>query len=170
MNAWKNAKLSTRDIAFMGVMLAVLEVSVHAMASLANVEPVTLLLMLYTLCLGGKVVYILAAYLLLEGCFYGFGLWWIMYLYTWPLLAFLTYRLRRQQSVWPFAILAGAFGLCFGALCSIPYLFLGGVPTAFAWWVAGIPYDLVHCVSNFLICLVLFTPLRRCLTKFYPIS
>jgi energy-coupling factor transport system substrate-specific component len=161
-------KLTTRDIAVMGIMIAVLEASVHAMAPLPNVEPVTLLFILYTLFLGKKVVYILAAYLLLEGCFYGFGLWWIMYLYVWPLLTFLTYLFRKQQSVWFFAIFSGVFGLFFGALCSIPYFFIGGISTAFAWWVSGIPFDLIHCVSNFLLCMVLFQPLRYVLSKVLP--
>jgi energy-coupling factor transport system substrate-specific component len=155
--------LTPREIAVMGVMVAVLEASVHAMAALPNIEPVTLLLMLFTLYLGKKVIFVIAAYLLLEGCFYGFGLWWIMYLYTWPLLAFLTHLLRRQKSVWFFAILSALFGLFFGALCSIPYLFIGGVSTAFAWWVSGIPFDLIHCVSNFVLCMILFKPLRLCL-------
>jgi energy-coupling factor transport system substrate-specific component len=157
--------LTTREIAVMGLMIAILEASVHAMAAIPNVEPVTLLLMLYTLFLGGKVIYVLAAYLLLEGCFYGFGLWWLSYLYIWPLLAFLTYLFRKQQSVWVFAILSGLFGLFFGALCSIPYLFIGGISAAFAWWVAGIPFDLIHCVSNFLLCLALFPPLRYILKR-----
>jgi energy-coupling factor transport system substrate-specific component len=156
-------ELTPREIAVMGVMVAVLEASVHAMAAIPNVEPVTLLLILYTLFLGKKVIFVIAAYLLLEGCFYGFGLWWIMYLYIWPLLAFLTYKLRNQRSVWVFAILAGLFGLFFGALCSIPYLFIGGISGAFAWWISGIPFDLIHCASNIVLCLILFPPLRRCL-------
>jgi energy-coupling factor transport system substrate-specific component len=158
-------KLTPREIAVMGVMVAVLEASVHAMAAIPNVEPVTLLLMLYTLFLGRKVAFVIAAYLMLEGCFYGFGLWWIMYLYIWPLLAFLTYILRRQRSAWVFAILAGLFGLFFGALCSIPYFFMGGISSAFAWWVSGIPFDLIHCVSNFALTLILFSPLRHCLER-----
>ena len=56
-------------------------------------------------------------------------------------------------------MLAAAFGLLFGALCTVPYFFIGGPSMAFTWWVAGIPYDLIHCVSNFLICLFLFRPL-----------
>jgi energy-coupling factor transport system substrate-specific component len=158
-------KLTTKEIAVMGLMIAVLEASVHAMAAIPNVEPVTLLLMLYTLFLGKKVVYVLVAYLLLEGGFYGFGLWWIAYLYIWPLLTFLTYLLRRQRSVWVFAILSGLFGLFFGALCAIPYFFIGGLSSAFAWWVAGIPFDLIHCVANFLLCLILFPPLRYCMGR-----
>lgn len=154
-------KLTVRDIAEIGVMIAVLEAVKHALAFLPNVELVTLLVILYTLYFGNKIIYVIAAFILLEGCWYGFGLWWVMYAYMWPLLALLTYLLRKQESVWVFSILAGAFGLCFGALCSIPYFFIGGAKTAFAWWVAGIPYDVIHCVSNFLLCRILFCPLRN---------
>lgn len=160
-----NTKLTVKEIALMGVMLALLVVSAHVMAPLPNIEPVTLLIMLYTLFFGRKVVYILAAYILLEGCWYGFGIWWVMYLYVWPLLAFFTYLLRKKESVWVFSLLAGVFGLFYGALCSIPYFFVGGVSAAFTWWVAGIPYDLIHCVSNVVICLTLFRPLNRVLGR-----
>ena len=88
-----------------------------------------------------------------------------MYLYAWPLLAGVTWLLRRQRSAWVFSILAGAFGLSFGALCAVPYLFAGGPAAAFSWWVAGIPYDIIHCVSNFLLCRLLFCPLRDVMEK-----
>ncbi len=167
MNTGKAAKLTVREIASMGIMTALLEVSVHLLAPLPNVEPVTLLVMLYTLVLGRKVGYVLAAYLLFEGFAYGFGIWWISYLYVWPLLAVVAFCLRRQASSWLFSAIAGAFGLCFGMLCSIPYLFLGGPAAAFAWWVAGIPYDLIHCAANFILCLVFFAPLYRLLKRLH---
>ncbi len=154
-------KLTTRDIAEMGVMIAVLEAAKHALAFLPNVELVTLLIILYTLYFQEKICYVLSAFLLLEGFWYGIGIWWVMYLYVWPLLAWVTYLLRKKESVWVFSILAGIFGLCFGALCCIPYLFLGGIRTAFAWWIAGIPYDLVHGVSNLILCRALFLPLKN---------
>ena len=113
----------------------------------------------------GRIVCIGSLGVFLEGCWYGFGLWWIMYLYVWPLLAGITYLLRRQRSVWVFSILSGAFGLMFGALCSLVYLFVGGPAAAFTWWVAGIPYDLIHGVSNFILCSILFYPLRGVLEK-----
>ncbi len=166
MGTDKAAKITVREIASMGIMIALLEVSVHLLAPLPNVEPVSLLVILYTLILGKKVGYILAAYLLLEGFAYGFGIWWVSYLYVWPLLAMITFMFRRQTSPWFFGILSGGFGLCFGMLCSIPYLFLGGPAAAFSWWVAGIPYDLIHCAANFLLCLAFFTPLHRLLKQF----
>lgn len=162
-------KLTVREIALMGVMTAMLEVAVHIMAPLPNVEPVTLLVILYSLFFGPKVFYILAAYLLFEGCWYGFGLWWIMYTYIWPLLAILTCIFRKKDSLWFWCLLSGSFGLFFGALSSIPYFFIGGPAAAFAYWVAGIPFDLIHCVSNAVLCLVLFVPLNHILKQLKPL-
>lgn len=75
-------KLTTRDIAEMGVMIAVLEAAKHALAFLPNVELVTLLIILYTLYFQEKICYVLSAFLLLEGVWYGIGIWWAMYLYV----------------------------------------------------------------------------------------
>ena len=38
----------------------------------------------------------------------------------------------------------------------------------FTWWIAGIPFDLVHGISNLILALILFQPLRRIL--FFCIS
>lgn len=154
-------KLTARDIAEIGVMIGALEAAKHALAFLPNVELVTLFIILYTLSFKDKIVFVIPAFILLEGCWYGFGLWWVMYAYIWPLLALFTYLLRKQESVWVFSVLSGAFGLGFGALCSVPYFFIGGGRTAFAWWVAGIPFDIIHGISNFVLCRVLFLPLKN---------
>lgn len=154
-------RLNIKNIALLGVMIAILEVAKNVLAFLPNVELVTLFIILYTLYFGRKVFLIVPAFVLIEGCIYGFGLWWIMYLYTWPLLAVLTMIFKKQESVWFWSILSGMFGLFYGALSSIPYLFLGGFQTAFSWWIAGIPFDIVHCISNFVLCLILFKPLQN---------
>ena len=36
---------------------------------------------------------------------------------------------------------------------------------AFSWWVSGIPYDVIHCVSNTVLVFALFLPLRRALER-----
>lgn len=163
---WKSrTKITTKDIALTGVMIATLEAAKLALSFVPNVELVTLLIILYTLVFGKRVFYAIAAFVLLEGCLYGFGIWWVMYLYIWPLLAFLTLLFRKQQSVWFWSIFAGGYGLIFGALCAVPYFFLGGWHAAMTWWVAGIPYDLIHCVSNVILCGILFCPLYHVLRK-----
>lgn len=158
-------KLKIKDIVMIGMMVAMLEAAKLSLAVIPNVELVSLLVILFTLFFEKKIIYVLQAFILIEGLIYGFGVWWIMYLYAWPLLAFVTWVFRKQESVWVFATLSGVFGLLFGALCSIPYFFIGGWNMGFSWWIAGIPYDLIHGVSNFIVCMVLFVPLRKVMNK-----
>ena len=35
----------------------------------------------------------------------------------------------------------------------------------FAWWVAGIPFDLIHGISNFAIMLALYRPISNLLRR-----
>ena len=160
----QNNKLTIKDIAVMGVMVATMTSFKYAMSLIPNVEPVSLLIILYTLFLGPKVIYAIVVFILVEGLIYGFGTWWVSYLYIWPLLSLLTYLFRKQTSYF-FAILSGVFGLFFGALTAIPYLFVGGLTAAFNYFIAGIPYDLIHSVGNFILCLALFKPLNTVLNK-----
>lgn len=154
-------KHRTKEIALIGVMIAVLEAAKQALVMLPNVELVTLLIILYALYFGKRVFLVIPPFILIEGCIYGFGLWWLMYLYAWPLLAGIALIFRKQNSIWFWCILSGMYGLMFGALCSVPYYFISGPQYAIAWWISGIPMDMLHCVSNFVLCLVLFFPLKK---------
>ena len=138
-----------------------------AMAPLPNIEPVSLLVMLYAVTFGKKAVYPISVYVLLEYVLYGFGLWTVNYLYVWFLLAGAAYLLREMEAPLGWALLSGAFGLLFGALCAPVYLFAGGWAFALSWWVSGIPFDLLHCAGNFALALALFRPLRRVLGRLY---
>lgn len=161
----KAKKIKAKDIALVGVMIATLEAVKQALAFLPNVEMITLLIVLYALVFGKRVYYAIPVFILMEGCLYGFGIWWIMYIYIWPLLAFVTRLYRKQESPWFWAIFTGGFGLIFGALCAIPYLFIDGWHGALVWWVAGIPYDILHGISNVVLCLILFRPLYQVLKR-----
>ncbi len=161
----KGHPLTAKDIALIGMMTATIEAAKCALSFLPNVELVSFLMILYTLSFGKLIFLVIPVFVLLEGCIYGFGLWWIMYLYAWPVLVLLTLLFQKQQSPFFWSVLSGAFGLLFGALCAIPYLFILGPHGTFEWWVAGIPFDIIHCISNFCICLILFTPMRRLLSR-----
>lgn len=156
-------KLTTKDIVLMGVMLATIEAAKIALSAIPGIEIMTILIILYTLTFGRKIYYVLGTFLLVELCLNGLGIWWFMYLYLWPLLAFCTRLLRKNQSLLIWCVFSGLFGLFFGLLCSVPYFFVGGVKMAFSWWVSGIPTDITHGISNFIVCLVLFTPLKKAL-------
>ncbi len=154
-------KMTTRDIAFMGLAVGIIEACKVVMQGLPNIEMTSFLVILFTLILGKKMLLVVPAFTLIEGCIYGFGLWWVMYLYAWPLLALITWSVRKTDSVILYSIISGIFGLSFGALCSLPYFFIGGFSMMFNWWIAGIPFDLIHGVSNFIIMLLLYKPVRK---------
>ncbi|MDR0292949.1 MAG: hypothetical protein LBH95_02210 [Oscillospiraceae bacterium] len=158
---------TTRTLAALAVctslLLAVQVGKAALLPFLPNVELVSLLIMLYTLVFRRKVLYIIYLFTLLEGVIYGFHMWWVTYLYIWTVLAALTWLCRAIESPWLMAALSGVFGLFFGALDAIPYLFIGGVPMAVSRWLSGIPFDLIHCAGNFVLCLVLWKPLKKAL-------
>ena len=165
MRETKDRALSIRDIALLGMLVATLEVGKIALNAVPNVEIVTLLIILYTLQFGRKTIYAVIVFVLLECAMWGIGLWTIMYMYIWPLLAVVVCFLRKIDSVWFWSIFAGIYGMLFGAFSSIVYLVMGGFKTAFAWWIAGIPWDLIHGLSNLVIMLVLYKPISNVMKR-----
>lgn len=138
-----------------------------ALMALPNVEPVSLLVMLLAVVFGRKCLYAIYVYVLLELLLHGFHLWAFNYLYIWALLAGAAWLLREMRQPLGWALLSGVFGLVFGALCAPLCLVVGGPMYAVSWWVSGIPFDMIHALSNFVIALVLFVPLRTLLEKLY---
>lgn len=169
MEQSKNSQ-KVKSIVTMGGLSAILLAGQLGMSFLPNIEPVTPLIILYTLIYRKQVFPIIYTFVLLEGMVFGFGIWWISYLYIWSILAFLVLILPPDSPTVLWAITAGAFGLLFGALCAIPYLISGGPAAAFAYWAAGIPYDILHCAGNFTLTLILFKPLFHVLKKLHSSS
>lgn len=166
-------KISIKDITLIGMMVAVIEVCKIALSFLPNIELVSFWIIMFTLFFRKRVALVLPVFVTIEGALYGFGMWWIAYLYIWPILAIITHIFRKNDSVWFWSILSGTFGLFFGMLSAVPYVFMGavggsimsGLKAGFAWWVSGIPWDVVHCIGNFCLMLALYRPVRNVLRK-----
>lgn len=157
--------MKIKDIALIGMMVAMLETGKAALEWAPNVEIVTSFLILFTIWFGPRAFFAAVTFVLVECLRYSFGLWTVMYFYIWPLLVAITLLFRKQKSPFVFVTIAGFFGLFFGALCAIPYLALGGPKVAFAWWVGGIPWDIRHGVCNAILMFVLYEPLNRAMIK-----
>lgn len=157
-------RTASRRVVLCALLAALMTVLQVAMSFLPNIEPVSLLVLAYALVFGRDVFYIVFTFILLEGLLYGFHLWWVSYLYVWPLWAaavlLMGRRGERPPLVW--AVASGAFGLSFGGLCALPYL-AGGPYAALSYWIAGIPFDLLHCGGNFFLALALERPLYQAL-------
>ena len=138
-----------------------------SLAVLPNIEPVSLMVMLFAVTFGRRALYPLYVYVLLEVLVYGSGLWNIYYLYIWLILAAGAWLLRRETHPLAWALLSGGFGLMFGLLCAPVDAAIGGWGYAMARWASGIPFDLLHCAGNFVVALGLFTPLRHLMERLY---
>ncbi len=164
---------SVLDIAQIGIMVAIIEVSKFVLSGLPNIELTSFWIIMFTLVFGRKIIAVIPVFILIEGAFYGIHLWWIMYLYAWPLLAGIAWIFRKSTYAIFWAVLSAIFGLCFGALCSIPCFVIGvgtgglasGIRTAITWWIAGIPWDFIHCGGNFIIMLVLYHPVGKVMKR-----
>lgn len=160
-----NSKINIKELAQLAVICAVMFISKEVAAYIPNVHPVMLIIISTTLCFGWKAMFPVVAFSLLEIFIYGLGLWTIMYLYIWPIAVIIVMAFRKVKSYWMWALISGLYGLCFGALCSIPYIFINGLKGAFEYWLVGIPYDLIHGASNFVITALLLPILLPIMQK-----
>jgi len=162
-------KLAAIDITLVAMMIAIIEVSKIVLMGIPNVETVSFWIIMFTVYYKRKMFFVLPAFILIEGIIFGFGIWWIMYIYSWPLLSFIAWIFRKNKSAVMWAVISGIFGLLYGLLCSIPYFFIGladggiagGISSSITWWIAGIPYDLIHGVANFAIMIIFYHPIIK---------
>ena len=160
-------KLTIRQIALFGVLGALTFGAKVAMSGLPNIEPVSLMIMLFAVTFGWKGLYPAYLYVLMEILLYGINLWNVNYLYVWAILAVAAYFMRKlKHPIW-WALLSGLFGLLFGLFCSPVYIAIGGVDYAVRWWIAGLGFDTLHGAGNFVIALILFVPMRKLMDRLY---
>ncbi|MDU1349567.1 hypothetical protein [uncultured Clostridium sp.] len=157
----------TRELIIIVLLSTIITVSKMFLSFLPNIELVSMFFIIYTLVFKKKAIIIALLFVLVEGLIYGIGLWWFSYAFVWPILVILTLLFMKinKENFMLWSIFSGAFGLIFGALFAIPYIVLNDVSFAFAYWVKGIPYDLIHMVGNYLIMMLIGEHIYKLLIK-----
>lgn len=140
------------------------------MAVLPNIHLLGMFIMLATIVFRFKGLISIYTYVFLDGLFGGFSLWWIPYLYIWTVLWALTMIIPKKLPVWAkvaiYPTVCGLHGLAFGTLYApMQALFFGlDFKGMITWIIAGLPFDIIHGVSNF--CAgILVLPLSNLLFK-----
>lgn len=151
----KKLKLTIQEIVKFGMLGAVVYALKVIMAPLPNIEPVTMLVVVYTVVYRSKALYPIAVYILLEGLFGGFTVYWLPYLYVWPLLWGVVMLLPKDMPDRKYGRLVymgicTLFGLLFGTLFTPAYAVIMGLnfQGMVDWIIAGLPYDLLHGAGN----------------------
>lgn len=154
-------------IVLIAFFTALLIVSKEILSVVPNVEIVTLLIMVYTYVLDYKsALYISIIFTVVQALIYPPHMWIITYLIVWPLLVIITRFLKKHNaSVLTLAIVAALFGLSFGGIDSIVNIIIYGPKTFYAMWLRGLPWDIIHAISNYLTVLLLFNPIKISLDK-----
>ena len=162
-------KRGALSIALVGIMAATLECVKLALASIPNVEAVTLFTALFAYVLGPLGVAASVVFVCIEPIIWGFGTWIISYFIYWPLVAVIFMLLGRAKIKNLILITAAAVILTafFGVLTSFVDigLFSGNFDNFFyrfsIYYARGIGFYATQIITN----AVLFPLLFRVLCK-----
>ena len=163
-------KLTVRETAVFGMLGALMYASKVLMEVAPNVHLLGVFTIAITVVYRKKALYPIYTYILLNGLFSGFATWWIPYLYLWLVLWGVTMLLPQNmpKKVKPivYMIVNACHGFLFGTLYAPAQAILFGLnfEKTIAWIVAGLPWDFVHGVSNF-ICGLLIVPVINVLQR-----
>ena len=149
-------KLKLKEVIIFGMLGALMYATKLMLAAFPNVHLVAVFIVATTLVYRAKALFPLYIYILLEGIFTGFGIWWISYLYIWAILWGAVMLLPKdlyKKTKWAIVIysaVASAHGFLFGTLWAPSQALLFGLnfKSTLAWIAAGLPYDIIHGISN----------------------
>lgn len=154
-------------LAFLGALMFLSKLLTEA---LPNIHFLAMLIIAYTVVFRAKALYSIFVFIMLTGLFYGFGIWWLPYLYLWPLLwgaaMLLPKSLSDKAAVPVYMITAGMHGFLYGTLYAPFQAIAFGLDfkAMLAWIVAGLPWDVTHGIGN-IIAATLTLPTIKALRK-----
>lgn len=166
-------KTSVKKLAILLMMPmfgAIMFVSKLLMEGLPNIHLLALFIVVLTVVFRAKALIAIYIFVLLTGLIGGFGSWWIPYLYIWALLwlavMLLPQSMSNKKATIVYATLAALHGILFGVLYAPVNSLVFGMDfkATIAWVIAGLPFDAIHMVGNFLTTL-LAVPLINVLIK-----
>lgn len=165
----------TYDIVLSAILAVVLFVGQVALNAIPNAEVVFLLIIciaIFTPLSKKFLLLISIIFVMLEGVYYGFHIWFFVYLLVIPFYMILARLLKRVINT-PlkaafFSMILGLFFDVFFALanCLLSMNFV----TFFPYLLSGIWFSIVHAIANYVIMLLLYEPLRRFFLKYFHVA
>ncbi len=163
-------KVNIKEIAVFAMLGALMCISKFVMEPLPNMHLLGVFTVAFTVVYRQKALYPIYIFVFLTGALWGFGLWWIPYLYVWTVLWGATMLLPKNmpKKVAPivYITVCGLHGFLYGVIYAPSQALLFGLDFKgmIAWIVSGFPFDIIHGISN--LCLgVLIVPIAVVLKK-----
>ncbi len=170
MNSRTQNRLSLYEMALFSMFGALMYVSKIVMEFLPNVHLLGMFVVLLTVLYRKKALIPIYIYVFLNGFFAGFNVWWVPYLYIWTVLWGVVMILPKnmpkavQAVVYP--IVCSLHGFLFGILYAPAQAIMFGLDFSqtLIWISAGLYFDLIHGISNFIAGMLIF-PLKEAILK-----
>lgn len=124
------------------------------MELLPNIHLLGTFIMAYTVAFGIKALIPIYIFVTLTGVYAGFAPWWVPYLYIWAVLAFITMiipkNIPKKVAVVIYPVVSALYGFAYGTLYAPAQALLFGFnfEQTVAWIISGLPFDLIHGISN----------------------
>ena len=162
-------KLTLKEAVIFGMLGAVMYASKLLTELLPNIHLIGVFIVAITVVYRKKALYPIYVFIFLTGLLNGFNMWWIPYLYIWAVLwgavMLLPKKLPPKATPIIYAIVCSLHGFLYGTIYAPAQALMFGLDFKgmIAWIIAGLPYDAIHGVSNFIGGLILIVPLTSIL-------
>ena len=129
-----------------------------------NIHLIGVFVIAMTVVYRKKALYPLYIFVILTGLLNGFSAWWVPYTYIWTVLWGVTMLLPKKmpKKIQPLVYMSvcALHGFCYGLLYAPAQAIMFGLNFngMVSWIIAGLPFDLIHGVSNFF-CAILVMPI-----------
>ncbi len=169
----KRKALSPIELTVFAMLGAIMFCSKIIMEAAPNIHMLGMLTMVYTVVYKAKALIPIYIYVFLNGLYAGFNQWWVPYLYIWTILWAITMLIPKGLSprilsvIYPTVccIHGLAFGALYAPIQALMYNF--NLEQTITWIISGLSFDIIHCVSNFIVGLLVlpFSVLLKRLSK-----
>lgn len=163
-------KLKIKEIALFAMLAALMVASKYIMEILPNIHLIAVFIISITVVYRVKAIYPLLIFIFAIGFINGFDVWWIPYLYIWLPLWVITLLLPKNMKPRTAAIVymcvSALHGFLYGTLYAPAQALIFGLDLEgmIAWIISGIPFDVIHGISNFF-CGLLIMPITAILKR-----
>ncbi|WP_234118643.1 ECF transporter S component [Clostridium hydrogenum] len=171
---FEKSSMGTKEIALIGGISAFASASRVVFTGIPNVQPVTFIVAITGMVFGpfeGFLVGSTTAFI--SNIFLGQGPWTPWQMFSWGLVGYLSGIMGKKEKKMPveiFAIICFLYGFMFDWIMDIWHV-LGyirpiNVKTVFLAYLAGITFDVMHAVGNFIFCIVFYDKFYKILNRF----
>jgi len=155
LSTQNNPKFTIFELALYPMYAALMFASKAIMEILPNVHLIGMFVILFTVVYRARALVPIYIFVFITGLFNGFSVWWVPYIYIWAVLwgfaMLIPKNISKRAAFIVFPIICSLHGFFYGVLYA-PFqavAFGYSFEQAVAWIITGIPWDVVHGVSNF---------------------